>query len=289
MRDMAISVAFSAALTLTLYFLARPFFGPDAGAIVGGAVASGPFFAEYLKKRRIQAAAPRGGIDIYREAGYSWRATVAYGVLLMVGAVSLVSFAASLAEHSVFASLGIYAPHLIAYAIGGAVLPAILILYFQIGKLFALCRHQQWTALLAVIFLGPLALRLIDFLLIPQSWFDTSFPWADRTWLQFGKFMFWTTLFFGVPVTLGALWYSRSAVRLRVSSMMRLLPRETQAEVAELVHEEFKRSMRPAADSGDRSPRWSILTPEGATTIGIRLSLLMLFLFALTASWSDQA
>ena len=284
MRDMAIAVTFSVGFALALYFIARPVFGADAGAIVGAALASGPFFAEYLKKRRVRAAEPGHAIDIYREAGLSWRATVTYGVLLMVGAVSVVSFLASFAERTMLAALGIVHPLIVAYAITGAVVPASIILYFQIGKLFAFCRRGRWSALAAVIVLGPLALRVIDFVLIPRSWFDLSFPLSDRTWFEFGKFMLWTTIFFAPPVALGAWWHSRNAARLLVSSMMRLLPKDTQATVVDLVQEELNTALAARARTRQPPPRLLFLTAEQSASLAIRIGLLVLFLFVLTGS-----
>jgi len=289
MRDMAIATTVSVGLTLALYYLARPFFGPDAGAIVGAAFASGPFLAEYLKKRRVRTAEPGHAVDIYREAGLSWRATVAYGVLLMVGAVSAVSFIASIAERTMLAALGIIHPVVVANATAGAALPALIILYFQIGKLFAFCRGRRWSALAAVILLGPLALRAIDFLLIPQSWFDLSFPLSDRTWFEFGKFMFWTTLFFAPPVALGAWWHSRNAARLLVSSMMRLLPKDTQATVVDLVHEELNTAVAVHARPQRSPSRLPFLTARQSASLAVRIGVLILVLVLLTGFWNARS
>jgi hypothetical protein len=227
-------------------------FGPEAWQGVAGVLGFAPLIAENLKKRRVKIAMSSPNLDIYREAGYSWSATVIYGVLLMVAAVSITGFISGYLLHSWLRSF--LPAHLITAAAGLSVLPAVFILYFLIGKLFALCRSHRWWALAAVILLGPLTLRVIDFLILPDSWFDAVFPLLDRTMAHFTWLLAWTIAVFAVPVTLGALWYARRAIPLRVAAALRMLPRETQVAVADLVHDELRRGMLASlkAASGQR-------------------------------------
>jgi hypothetical protein len=242
MREVSTVVTFSVVLTLIFYGLLFPFLPGDAAAqIASGVMATGPVLAEYLKKRRVSNRLRANPKSVVMAAGLSWYAAAAYGVLLAVGIPNIAGGTAGFFEFLMLRGIGVTDPIILAQAAATACIVPVTASYFFMGRIFVRCDRLRWLAVAITIIFGPLLLRLIDFLLIPQSFFEASFPLAERSLPWFLQSLAWTMGFLAIFLPAGTIWYGRRHYRLRVSAMMRLLPIATQQAIAELVRDEVER------------------------------------------------
>lgn len=241
MSEMATAIGASLALALLLFaILSRAVPSEAAAQIVAGALAAGPLFAEYFKRRRTKEALRSAPVDLFQAVDLKWPTAAAYGVLLVIGIPSIFSFLSAVLEQSALRSLQVTDPVILAAASSSAVIVPVLTSYFFMGRLFARCSNNRWLAVTLVIIIGPLALRAIDFLLLPREYFNRAFPVLEQSFPDFIKLMSYTVPMLAVPLVIGTWWHAKRALRLRVSAMMRLLEPATQETIASLVAEEVR-------------------------------------------------
>jgi len=240
MREISTAVAFSVVLTLILYAILSPILPGDAAQLATGVIAMGPIFAEYIKRKDAARRLQINPVGIFRAASLSWYAAAAYGVLLAVGVPNLVGGIASFFEFVSLRSLGVTDNIVLGQAGAAAAIVPVTSTYFLMGRLFARCDRRRWAAVAITVVLGPILLRLIDFLVIPQSYFDSAFPLQTRSLHDFVIALAWTIGMLLIFLGAGTLWFGRRHYRVKVSAMMRLLPIETQHAIAELVRDEVE-------------------------------------------------
>lgn len=146
----------------------------------------------------------------------------------------------SFIEFSGLETIGVTNPIVLAQATANACVVPVAFAYFTTGRLFARCGARRWLAIVITSILGPLILRVIDFVVIPWSFFHTAFPLYERNPRYFLISLAFTLPWVAIILPLGTLWYGRRRYRIQVSSLMRFLPRETQRLVVELVSSEIE-------------------------------------------------
>jgi hypothetical protein len=236
MRDLGLAICLPLFASLVLYAILKPIFPSDAAGLATGSLALAPFVWQKIRRRNVRNKLQHTGTNIVAESELGPINAVALCSFSIIGVANLVSLITSFFVRS---SVGGEISQLnVALAIAAANIAPTYLICFWSARWLILSRANKYALTIATTILVVFSANLAQFFLIPKEWFQLAAPWSSRTSEEFIKFIAYSTPTIGIPLALGVLWYRRQAVRLGVSAMMRLLPHDTQKEVAELIRQE---------------------------------------------------
>lgn len=236
MRDFGLAIGLPLLVSLLLYAILKPAFQSEAASLATGSLALAPFVWQQIRRRHVRNKLRHTGTNIGAESELGPTSAVALCSFSILGVANLVSF---LTAFFVRSSIGNDVSQLnIAICLAAAGIAPTYVVCFWSARWLILSRANKFALTAATTIIVVFAAQIAQFFLLPKEWFHLAAPWSSRTSEEFIKFIAYSTPTIGIPLALGVLWYRRQAVRLGVSAMMRLLPHDTQKEVAELIRQE---------------------------------------------------